>query len=274
MNDVDCQFSIKIDFLQVHAQKCFASSQSTKKVFQRFLVLWFCFCIECTDLRFRHLFHVILYTLPRRILSTGTLLFRSPILILINTSTMRLVCPDLDRFLRVLYFSVLCTLIGTHSVVCTLVDNKLFEIFMIPLWHDTNLSCLYCHFDRTCWICSLVNVCTGTKSTGIAFTVMWCSTILPLVPCGMLYTLIGCSAVANLPLIHNYISVRAKPDTLGALRILYLFVTWPVASSYEKPLVMTCSKQFMMLPFFFFFFFFLRMWGECASWKSNVWKLH
>ena len=33
--------------------------------------------------------------------------------------------------------------------------------------------------------------------------------------------------------------------------MLYLFVTWPVLPSYEKPLIVTCSKQFMKLPRFF-----------------------
>ena len=56
---------------------------------------------------------------------------------------------------------------------------------------------------------------------------------------------------------QHFVFVRAKPDTLEALRILYLFVTWPLLSSYEKPLVMTCSKQFMMLPSFVFVFVFV-----------------
>ena len=49
-----------------------------------------------------------------------------------------------------------------------------------------------------------------------------------------------------------FVFMRAKPDTLGALRLLYLFVTRPVLSSHEKSLVVTSSKEFMMLPSFFF----------------------
>ena len=40
-----------------------------------------------------------------------------PSLILINTFTMILVCPQLDRYLRVLHFPGRCTLNETHSVL-------------------------------------------------------------------------------------------------------------------------------------------------------------